>query len=361
MSEAHSSEVQATKLRAVVVGLRMGMGHCDGLARSGCFDLAGVCDISQDAVGAAVSRYPGAKAFGDFAAMLAELRPEVVVVATPNSLHHSQALAALASPGLRGLMVEKPMAVTVADAREIIAIAAEKGVRVNVNHQRRTWPVFRTMRKLMDSGAIGVPQVIRAGCAGDFLQDGTHLVDSVRFLAGDVKVKWVAGMVFRETSSGFPGMRLGHATDSAASAVIEFENGLRAELSTGDLQQRGRYYQDYEVFGTEGRMWRAGDQATPQLLVQDLSGGFRQVKLEPFEFPEHNDNGLASVYLRLFRQIVEGEGNPMGGASGLAAMEICFAVYESARLNRRIRFPLDTGMMDLSRFPLDTMLAENRL
>jgi predicted dehydrogenase len=341
----------------------MGMGHCQGLVASQCFDLAAVCDISDDALKSAAHQYPSAKQYKDLAAMLDEVRPEVVVVATPNSLHHAQAMAALGSPGIRGVMIEKPMTVSLAHTQEIIRTADAKNVRIAVNHQRRTWPVFRTMRKLMDSGAIGVPQIIRAGCAGDFLSDGTHLVDSVRYLAGDAKVRWVAGMVFRETSSNFPGTRFGHATDSAASAVIEFENGLRAELHTGDLQPRGRYYQDYEIFGTEGRLWRAGDQATPQLLLQDLTGGFRQVKLEPSLFPEHVGTSLACVYVLFHQQIAEGKGNPMGGRSGLAAMEICYAVYESARLNQRIHFPLDPARqkLDFSQSPLDAMLAAGRI
>lgn len=361
MSDSPSYQTPAVPLRAAVVGLRMGMGHCQGLVASGCFNLTAVCDISDDALKSAAAQFPAAKVYKDFSQMLAESSPEVVVVATPNNLHHAQALAAMATPGVRGVMVEKPMTVTVAQAHELIATADAKGIRVAVNHQRRTWPVFRTMRKLMESGAIGTPQIIRAGCAGDFISDGTHLVDSVRYLAGDAKVKWVAGMVFRETSSSFPGTRFGHATDSAASAVIEFDNGLRAELSTGDLQPRGRYYQDYEIFGTEGRLWRAGDQATPQLLLQDLTGGFRQIKLEPFEFHEHQNNSLTPVYIRFHQQIAESKGNPMGGRSGLAAMEICFAVYESARLNKRIHFPLNPDQLDLTRYPLDSMIAAGRI
>lgn len=362
MSETNSEggwsyAVPETRLRLAVVGLRMGLAHCEGAVASGCFELVSVCDLSDDALKTATSRFPGAKGFADFAAMLPEVRPEVVVIATPNQIHHAQCMAALGSPGLRGLMVEKPMTLTLAQAREVMDVARDKGVKVAVNHQRRTWPVFRTMRKLMVSGAIGTPQLIRASCAGDFLSDGTHLVDTTRFLTGDAKVRGLWATVFRGVDSYYTGTRFGHTTDTGAMAVLDFDGGLRAELFTGQLQPAGRAYQDYEVIGTEGRLWRAGDQAAVQLLLQDTAGGWRQVKLEPYDVPEHPNLSLANVYVRFYQQIVEARPNPMSGAAGLAAMEICHAVYESARLNRRMTFPLEG---DVGRWPIDQMIEAGR-
>lgn len=352
-----SYERPARPLRLAVVGLRMGFGHAEGAAASACFEVAGLCDLNEQTLRSASSRFPGAKATTDLTVLLTAVRPEVVVVATPNRVHHEHCMAALELEGLRGLMVEKPMTVTLGQARQVMRLARERGVAVAVNHQRRTWPVFRTMRKLMTSGAIGQVQLIRASCAGDFLSDGTHLVDTCRFLAGDVPIRRVWATVFRELDGYYSGERFGHTVESAAMAVIDFEGGLRAELHTGQLQPAGRGYQDYEVFGAEGRLWRAGDGAAVPLLLQDLFGGWRQVKLEPFDVPEHPNLSLAGVYVRFYQQIAEGRPNPMSGAAGLAAMEVCHAVYESARLNRPIRWPIE-GEVD--RFPLDEMIAAGR-
>ena len=362
MSETHlevgsSYVVPETKLRMAVVGLRMGLGHCGGAVDSGCFELVGVCDLSEDALKAARTRFPGARGFTDFGVMLEEVRPEVVVIATPNAIHHVQCMAALGSSGLRGLMVEKPMTLTLAQAREVMGVARERGVKVAVNHQRRTWPVFRTMRRLMVSGAIGAPKLIRGSCAGDFLSDGTHLVDTTRYLAGDAKVRGLWATVFRGIDTHHTGVRFGHTTDTGAMAVLDFEGGLRAELFTGQLQPPGRAYQDYEVIGTEGRLWRAGDQAAVQLLLQDTAGGWRQVRLDPYDVPEHPNLSLANVYVRFYQQIAEGRPNPMSGEAGLAAMEICHAVYESARLNRRMTFPLQG---DVAGWPIDQMIEAGR-
>lgn len=356
-----SYERPKVPLRLAVVGLRMGRAHAEGAAASGCFEVAGLCDLDEATLGSAGRRFPSARTLRDYREMLESVRPEVVVVATPNRLHHEQCVTALEHPALqgrlRGLMVEKPMTLTLGQARDVLRRAREASVAVAVNHQRRTWPAFRTMRKLMTSGAIGTPQLIRASCAGDFLSDGTHLVDTCRYLAGDVPVRRVWATVFRQKDSYYTGERYGHTVDTAAMAVIDFEGGLRAELHTGQLQPSGRSYQDYEVFGTEGRLWRAGDGAAVPLLLQDTSGGWRQVKLEPFDVPEHPDLSLAGVYVRFYQQIAEGRPNPMSGEAGLAAMEVCHAVYESARLNRVVTLPVE-GEVD--RWVLDEMIAAGR-
>ncbi|MFN4242478.1 MAG: Gfo/Idh/MocA family protein [Tepidisphaerales bacterium] len=359
-----SYERPKVPLRLAVVGLRMGRAHADGASASGCFEVAGLCDLDEGTLASAAERFPNARTFRDFREMLEGVRPEVVVVATPNRLHYEECVMALESPGLRGggggrrgLMVEKPMTLTLGQARDVLRRAKLAGVAVAVNHQRRTWPAFRTMRKLMTSGAIGTPQLIRASCAGDFLSDGTHLVDTCRYLAGDVPVRRVWATVFRQKDGYYTGERYGHTVDTAAMAVIDFEGGLRAELHTGQLQPPGRSYQDYEVFGTEGRLWRAGDGAAVPLLLQDTAGGWRQVKLEPFDVPEHPNLSLAGVYVRFYQQIAEGRPNPMSGEAGVAAMEICHAVYESARLNRVVTLPVE-GEVD--RWVLDEMIAAGR-
>ncbi|MGH8017532.1 MAG: Gfo/Idh/MocA family oxidoreductase [Opitutaceae bacterium] len=104
-------------LRTTVVGLRE-----PGLAHAACvaglpenFTLAAGCDISAEARAVFTSRFPAPAAYSDFGDMLARERPEVVVLATSETPRCALALQAVES-GVRGLYVEKPIAVSLGEA-----------------------------------------------------------------------------------------------------------------------------------------------------------------------------------------------------------------------------------------------------
>jgi predicted dehydrogenase len=182
-------------------------------------------------------------------------------------------------------------------------------------------------------------------------------VDSIRYLAGDAPVTGVTGQIVRDRpdpaaprSGGFNasgGWRYGHPVETGALAVIEFAGGLRAEMFCGSLQIRGRQYQDLEVIGSTGRLWRAGDRAGNTLLMHDGgSGGYRPVPVEMAPDP-------GFVIRQFARMIREAAPHPLNGDSALADHEIVTAVYESARLRSRVTIPVAQD-----RYPLELMIEE---
>jgi len=349
-------------LRAALVGCGgMGKGIAQKLEALPKFELVTGCDVSEDAVQDFTKMFPSASGYSDYAQMLSEQKPDVVVVATNNASHAALTIQA-AEAGVRGVYCEKPMATCMADGRAMVEACHKHGTALAVNHQRRLLPAFVTLRRLIESEAIGKVELIRASCAGDVLSDGTHLVDTVRHLTGDASAKSVFAQIFRyptkvdePKSQGYPatgGWRYGHAVEDGAMAVIEFENGIRAELFTGRIQAKGRHYQDYEIFGTEGRVHRAGDAANPPLVMQTAkNSGWQPVEIEP------GDDDAIAVSLRQFsRMILHGEGHPLSGDSALKDLEICMAIYESARLRNRIELPLNQP-----RFPLDILIEQGEM
>jgi predicted dehydrogenase len=219
-------------------------------------------------------------------------------------------------------------------------------------------PALKKMKSLIDAGAIGDVHLIRASCAGDVLSDGTHAIDSVRYLAGDVPVRWLLGQVYRdepnpdqEPGVGFDargGYRYGHPVETGAIASWEFETGVRAELNCGQMMLSGRWYQDYEVFGSKGRIWRLTDSQKPNLQIQDEQGGFRAVEHDQEEDP------VQELCFTTFQDtLISGEAHPLAGTSALQDMEIVTAIYESARLGKRLKFPIDQDC-----FPLELQLKE---
>jgi predicted dehydrogenase len=378
------SERNDSPLKAVLVGCgSMGSGQARILSRMDEFDLVGVCDAVQENAARAAEE-TGARAYADFAEMLVAEKPDTVSICTANDSHAPLTIAA-AEAGVRGVYCEKPMAVNMAEARGMVHACETAGTVLVVNHQRRIRPDLLAMRRLMDEGAIGDVHLIRAQCAGDLLSDGTHMIDSTMWLLGDPDVRWVFGQIYREIDEKAveraanyhgnpdPGFRYGHAIENGGIAVFETAAGVRVELLSGEMREEGRVYQDYEVFGSAGRLWRTDDSSKPNLFIQDADGGswtagmdgwrYKPMAAEggmpgiwrPAELEGDGKNAIEKGYRLLAASLREGADHPMAGATALKGFEVLMAIYESARLSKRIALPLQQD-----RFPLDLMIEEGR-
>lgn len=355
-------------LRAAVVGVRgMGREHCKVLSGLAECRLEAVCDLDEAVASVCAGEF-GVQAFTDFEKMLVEVLPDVVVVATSNASHAALTVAA-ARAGVRGVLCEKPMAVNLANARAMVAACEEAGTVLAVNHQRRVGADFVEARRLIRARAIGEVLEWRGYCAGDMLSDGTHAVDSLLWLAGDAPVVLVAGHVERESGTGGD-TRYGQPVESGAWGMLELGDGRKIEVFSGSYQQR-RAYQEYEVVGTKGRIWRVGDMLRPDLFIQDAAGGdldreFDRAKWHAVPVPAPAGRGrwravpgaeygdaLAEAYRKLVAAMVLGDPNPMAGDVALRGFECVMAIYESARIGARVELPLRQ-----ERFPLEIMVEE---
>ena len=350
-------------LRTAIVGCGgMGRKHARVLAMLPDYELVAGCDLLAELAREFAAQFPGAKPYADYGELLAVERPDVVVVATNNATHAALTIQA-AEAGVRGIYCEKPMATCMADGWAMVETCRRHGVALAVNHQRRTLPVFQAMRRLIAEGAIGEVELICASCAGDLLSDGIHLIDTIRHLAGDAEVRWVFGQVYRvppdpaePRGTGYHvsgGWRYGHPVETGALGVFEFAGGLRAEVHTGGVQIKGRRYQDYQVFGTRGRLWRAGDAADPPLLIQtDAHPGWAPAVVEPHA----PGTELTWTFEQFARMVRTAAGHPLAGDSALKSLEVVMAIYEAARQHRRIDLPLEQP-----RFPLELMIEQGEL
>jgi predicted dehydrogenase len=354
-------------LRVGVVGVRgVGLRHAQSFAALPEFEVVAGCDLVEAQAQEFAAQFPSAQAYTDYAQMLSEARPDVVVVATSTASHAALTIQAVEA-GARGVYCEKPMSTNLADAIAMVEACRQHKSALVVNHQRRMLPVFITMRRLIEEGAIGNLELIRGGCAGDVLSDGTHLVDTVRHLNGDTDVSWVFAQIHRERPNpdeprggGFNasgGWRYGHVIETGGFSILQFANGVRAELATGAIQPRGRPYQDYEIVGSTGRMRRAGDRSDPALIIQtDDQPGWRPVEIDQTISGTLGGMAPSASYQRFAQMIHQGVDHPMSGDTALKDQEVVMAIYESARLRDRVMLPLAQ-----QRFPLELLVESGEL
>jgi len=381
-------------LNTLLIGCgAMGRGQAAIIAGLPGYRLVAVCDVLPAAAAEVAAKHRCAHGT-DPAALMREHHPEVVAICTGNDTHAALTLLAV-EHGARAVYCEKPMAVDLDDARRMVAACTAAGTRLVINHQRRTGADLRAMRAAIASGAIGQVRRVVVQNAGDVLSDGTHAVDSLRFLLGDAPWERVVAQVHRgdpalkpkpQRQSDRAGWRFGHPVEDGAMALIDVAGGIRAELRCGDCIEGYTSYQSYEVFGTTGRLWRWGDcqpcAASGQggaptwngnVLISDGQPGTHRAVFDPASWPYRAQpqaggdwrlldpdgdplrNLIADAYDTLARCLESGAPHPMDAVVGLADMELVTAIYASAERGA----PVKPGDLP-GTFPLKRMCADAR-
>ena len=264
------SSRSSRKLRIGVAGLgRIGWDfHCKTLGDHRDWQLSAVADPAPERRREAQQTY-GCAAFERFEDMLEQADLDAVTIATPTHLHRLHALAAIR----RGLhiMLEKPLAPSLADAQTIVR-AAKKAKRVLTVYQpHRAAAYFQHLKKIIDSGRIGQVYHIRRGSfrfvrrddwqslrkyGGGMLNNyGAHNLDQLLALTGYDVTKVFCDL--RRVAS------LGDAED-VVKVVYQTRGGTIGEVDINQATLHAPY--DIEVYGARGVITRQNDEFTIRYL-----------------------------------------------------------------------------------------------
>ena len=187
----------ADTLRAAVVGVgAMGRNHARIWQSLPDVDLVALVDPNA-AAAERVSRLHGGRVYADVAAMVADVRPDLVSVAVPTQ-DHFEIVSALLTAGCH-VLVEKPIAATLDEASALVALAEAQGRVLMVGHVERFNPAITELKRRLDGGEAGRVFQIRARRMGPFparIRDvgvvidlATHDLDIMRYLTGSEAVR----------------------------------------------------------------------------------------------------------------------------------------------------------------------------
>jgi len=337
------------ELRVGLAGLgSMGRNHLRVLgARPGC-RLVAVADPVEEVLAAAVAG-SDARGFADPLAMIAESDLDAVVIAAPTTAHLPLALAAI-ERGI-AILVEKPLAATVDDARAIVEAAAAAGVPVQVGHVERFNPAVLELGRLLAAGWLSTVYAIASRRAGPFparIRDvgvtvdlATHDVDILSWIAGERPTRVYAELAQRV-----------HAThEDLLFGLLHFPSGATGMLDVNWLTPAKR--RQLSVVGEEGMFeldyltqrltFTRADTAHPR-LIRGFAPTFAGAVAE---MPVSNAEPLAAE-LDAFLEVVRRGGRPIvDGEDGLWAVTIAQALLTAAAERR----PVDLGEA-LSRLPV---------
>ena len=153
--------------------------------------VVAVADADPEGLAAAQAKLKIGKGYADYRRMLAEVRPSIVAVGPRHVDQHRDMVLAAVEAGARGIYMEKPFCRTPAEADEIGAACAARGVRLAVAHRNRYHPVLPVLVEMISGGAIGRVLEMRArgkedqrGGALDLWVLGSHLCDLATVFGG---------------------------------------------------------------------------------------------------------------------------------------------------------------------------------
>lgn len=315
------------------------------------------CDIDAAKLYKFKENHRVERTYTDYAEMLEKERLDLVSVCTWPSLHCEMTLAA-AEFGVKGILCEKPIALTLKDADTMISACEKAGSKLAVAHIRRYSGEYVFARKLLASGAIGEMAFIHGAAVGDMLSDGTHLVDLAFFLAGDPDAEWVIGQVDLYEKR----RRYGHPVEDAAIGYFKLSNGIRVFVETSQITgtqvpvgqfgfssesmfknldrakrinwwSRGITYCSFHVSGSDG-MLEVGEWNKPKLKYR----GKGTDKWETPSIPQNDP--FVEIVKDLVKSVDEDRQPLSNGFQARKALEILIAIFESARLRETVTLPL---------------------
>lgn len=253
--------------------------------------------------------------YADYREMLANEQLDVVSVCTTARIR-AQIVQDLAQAGVKAIWAEKPLALTLAEADAMVAACREHGVQMAVNCSRRWNPFFAETRRMIAAGELGeLLQITAYGQCG-LSHNGSHLIDSVRYLAGG-EVSWVFGEMASDAAAASD-------EDLMGNGYLVFDNGVRAYLRS---MPTGVASWEFDVLGSTGRV-RLVAGCLELELTKLTAGGPAKV---PFPLPRQIPGTGITIVEDILHAIATGQPPRCSGEDGLAALEVAMALRESHR------------------------------
>jgi predicted dehydrogenase len=374
------------QFRVGIIGLGM-MGH----------SLAQTCQAEEDVklvAGcdvAAAARQAWGTAYGvderslhaNVEAMFEREHLDIIMVATHAPAHHQQVIAA----ARRGIHVfcEKPLAISLQEADEMVEVCANAKVRLAVNHVKRGSRGTAIALAQIADGAIGTPYLFRGEGKGgrwagsELMEMGTHLFDWLRALAGDplwlfadvVQHGHPAGAsdILHSLELPYPERDCGLVLGERAFCALGLPAGIHADIGFLSQPSGSDVGYGFDICGTEGTLALRYGLATTIFLQRAHhrgpvgAGAWEPIPVDEFvglTAPVRRggpDDKRLACQRRLLRDfldsIVEDREPCSSGRDGLAALELSMAVWESQRLGCPVTLPLPSRSHPLARWRAD--------
>ena len=328
-------------------------------AQNNNLDIVAICDIEEKNMHDKVLKFKltdDVHCYTDYLEMLEKEKPDLVAIATESGKHAEIAIDCL-KKGHANIIIEKPIALSLKDADEIIKTAREENLKVCACHQNRFNKSIQKIREAVEMERFGkllhgtahirwardYEYYSRAKWRGTWAQDGgalmnqcIHNIDLLRWMMGD-EIDCVVGMTDRLKHDYIEAEDLGIA-------LIKFKNG-----SYGIVEGTTNIYpknleETLYIFGEKGTVKAGGASVNviEEWRFSDMLDDPEEVKAR---FHENPPNVYGFGHTPLYADVIDAiqnDRNPyVDGEAGKRALELVLAIYKSAATGEMVKFPLE--------------------
>lgn len=357
--------MNALKIAVIGVG-NIGSAHTAALYGGGVegAHLVALCDTDEGKRATLSEKYPDIPVYADAEELFASRVCDAVIVSVPHRCHAPIGVKAFEA-GLH-VLCEKPIGVSVSDAKALISAAERSGKVFSMMFNQRTNPVFRKARELVAGGAVGqIKRAVwvitnwyrsqayydsggwRATWSGEgggvLLNQAPHQLDLFR---------WICGMPVKVRGFCYEGKYHDIEVEDDATLYFEYENGAVGTFitSTGEWPGANRL----EISGDMGKMvvedgkihlWRLPE--SERKFCFETAEGFPEVPCEYSE-PEvtGTDGGHRAIIQNFTNACLYGEELIAPGVDGIDQISLSNAAYLSSWTDETVSLPLDTELFD---------------
>ena len=321
-------------------------------------EIKAVCDIYQMHMAALLKKHAletdtKISKYTDYHAMLMEIKPDLVSIATESGSHAKIALDCIEA-GVN-VIIEKPIALSIRDAEEIIHSSKEKNVKVSTCHQNRFNIAVQKMRQALEQERFGKishgsvhirwnrnqEYYMQAPWRGTWKQDGgalmnqcIHGIDLLRWIMGD-EVEEVYGTTRQQFHNYLE-------SEDVGMAIVKFKNGAIATIEgTTNVYPRNLEETLY-LFGEKGTV-KLGGTSTNNIdiwnFADETEEDITNKKLEE-KISNVYGNGHTSLFADMIDAIKNDKEPYVNAIAGKNALELVLAIYKSQKEGVPIKLPL---------------------
>ena len=292
--------------------------------------IVAAADIKAENLKSFQERHNVPAGYLDYQEMLDKEHLDIVSVCTWVGMHAKVTIdAAKARP--KGILCEKPMALTIPDADAMVESCRANGVTFAIDHQRRLGRPFALAKERLQAGQIGELLRLEGHVPnGNLLDWGTHWIDMFFFYTDQEPVEWVMAMADRRNDRSLFGVEV----EDHSITHYQFRNGVRAFLEIG-TPVKGQPAN--RLVGTEGII-EVGVPGGPNVRVRGRGQGDWEVP----EMPEgiHGPVHFEQSVMELVAAIEERREPRHSGANARQAIEVILAGYESVYRRGKVDLPV---------------------
>ena len=335
---------------------RISPNHIEAAKNNG-LEFVAMCDIVPEAMWEKADKFGlvSVSKYRDYHEMLEEQKPELVAIATESGKHADIALDCI-NAGCN-VIIEKPIALSLADADRVIQAAKEKGVLVCANHQNRFNKSVQYIRKALEAGRFGKlshgaahirwnrgkQYYDQAKWRGTWAQDGgalmnqcIHNIDLLRWMMGD-EVDEVMAYTDQLQHDYLEAEDLGLA-------IVKFKNGSYGLIEGTTNIYPKNLEETLYIFGEKGTVKAGG---TSDNIIEEwrFGDGLDDADEVKATYGENPPNVYGFGHTPLYADVIDAIQNHrkpyVDGEAGKRALELVLVIYKSAAEHRPVKLPLD--------------------